>query len=120
MSNSPGTATTPIAKDLAPRTAVCGQLLDSARFPRVVADRQGFGGSPNPLRQLFLQHESLLSDLGDLGGSFPARLWFVELGPEVLLLGVATLAAAVLASGVGAWLYRKVSESAQHAAAADH
>jgi len=49
-----------------------------------------------------------------------AGLGFVELGPEVLLLGVATLAAAVLASGVGAWLYRKVSESAQHAAAADH
>lgn len=38
-----------------------------------------------------------------------AGLGFVELGPNVLALGVATLAATLLASAAGAWLYRKVS-----------
>ena len=46
-----------------------------------------------------------------------AGLGFVELGPEVLPLGVATLAATVLASAVGAWLYRQVSESSPRSVA---
>lgn len=40
-----------------------------------------------------------------------AGLGFVELGPSLLLLGVATLGATVLASAAGAWLYYKASES---------
>lgn len=40
-----------------------------------------------------------------------AGLGFVEFDLEVLALGVATLAATVLASAVGMWLYRNVSES---------
>ena len=39
-----------------------------------------------------------------------AGLGFIELSPTLLPLGAATLAATVLASVVGAWLYRKVSE----------
>jgi hypothetical protein len=40
-----------------------------------------------------------------------AGLGFIELSPVLLPLGVATLVATVLASFVGAGLYRKVSES---------
>lgn len=40
-----------------------------------------------------------------------AGLGFIELNPALLPLGVATLMAAFLASGAGAWLYRKVSAS---------
>lgn len=47
-----------------------------------------------------------------------AGLGFVELGPDLLPLGVATLAATVLASAVGAWLYRKVSEPSTQSVAA--
>jgi hypothetical protein len=47
-----------------------------------------------------------------------AGLGFVALSPDLLPLGVATLATTVLASAVGAWLYRKVSESAAESAAA--
>jgi hypothetical protein len=47
-----------------------------------------------------------------------AGLGFVELGPDLLLLGVGTLAASILASAVGAWLYRKVSESSPQSIAA--
>jgi hypothetical protein len=36
-------------------------------------------------------------------------LGFIELNPDLVPLGVATLMVAVLASGVGAWLYRRVS-----------
>jgi hypothetical protein len=43
-----------------------------------------------------------------------AGLGFIEVSPAFVPLGVATLAAAVLASFVGAGLYRKVSESAPH------
>jgi len=39
-----------------------------------------------------------------------AGLGFVELGPNLLPLGVATLGATVLASLAGTWLYSKVSE----------
>ena len=45
-------------------------------------------------------------------------LGFVELRPGLLPLGVATLAAAVLASAVGAWLYHKASESSPQSVAA--
>ena len=38
-----------------------------------------------------------------------AGLGFVELRPGLLPLGVATLVATVLATAVGAWLYRKVN-----------
>ncbi len=38
-----------------------------------------------------------------------AGLGFVELGPDLLPLGVATLVATVLASAAGAWLHSKVS-----------
>jgi len=37
-------------------------------------------------------------------------LGFAELGTDLLLLGVLTLGAAILASAAGAWLYRRVSE----------
>ncbi|OFW09632.1 MAG: hypothetical protein A3H96_02525 [Acidobacteria bacterium RIFCSPLOWO2_02_FULL_67_36] len=47
-----------------------------------------------------------------------AGLGFVALGPALLPLGVATLATAVLASAVGAWLYRKLSESSAERVAA--
>lgn len=40
-----------------------------------------------------------------------AGLGFIEVGPALVPLGVATLVAAVLASFVGAGLYRKASES---------
>jgi len=40
-----------------------------------------------------------------------AGLGFVELGPHLLPLGVTTLAATVLATAAGAWLYEKVSEA---------
>jgi hypothetical protein len=40
-----------------------------------------------------------------------AGLGFVELGPSLIPLGVATLVATLLATAVGAWLYRKVSLS---------
>ena len=33
---------------------------------------------------------------------------FVELGPTVILLGLATLGATILASAAGIWLYSKV------------
>ena len=38
-----------------------------------------------------------------------AGLGFVDFGKDVVPLGVATLAATLLASAVGAWLYRKVN-----------
>jgi hypothetical protein len=38
-----------------------------------------------------------------------AGLGFVQFGPNLLPLGVGTLGATVFASGVGTWLYRKVS-----------
>lgn len=47
-----------------------------------------------------------------------AGLGFVELGPDLLPLGVATLAATVLALAVGAWLYRKAGESSPQNVAA--
>jgi hypothetical protein len=47
-----------------------------------------------------------------------AGLGFVELSPGLLPLGVATLTASLLASAVGAWLYRKVSESSPKGVAA--
>ena len=47
-----------------------------------------------------------------------AGLGFVELGPALLPLGIATLAATVFASAAGAWLYRKVSESSPQGAPA--
>jgi hypothetical protein len=47
-----------------------------------------------------------------------AGLGFVELSPGLLPLGVATLTATLLASAVGAWLYRKVSESSRKSVAA--
>jgi hypothetical protein len=47
-----------------------------------------------------------------------AGLGFVELSPGLLQLGVATLTATLLASAVGAWLYRKVSESSPKSVAA--
>lgn len=47
-----------------------------------------------------------------------AGLGFVELSPGLLPLGVATLTATLLASAVGAWLYRKVSESSPKSVAA--
>jgi hypothetical protein len=37
-----------------------------------------------------------------------AGLGFVELGPTVILLGLATLGATILASAAGIWLYSKV------------
>lgn len=40
-----------------------------------------------------------------------AGLGFVELDASLLPLGASTLAAATLAAAVGAWLYRKVTES---------
>ena len=43
-----------------------------------------------------------------------AGLGFVELGPALLPLGLATLAATVLAAAAGAWLYRKATESSPH------
>lgn len=46
-----------------------------------------------------------------------AGLGFVDLGPGVLALGGVTLVAAVLASAVGASLYRKVSESSTQSSA---
>ncbi len=47
-----------------------------------------------------------------------AGLGFVALGPDLVALGLATLAATVFASAVGAWLYRKVSESSPQGVAA--
>ncbi len=47
-----------------------------------------------------------------------AGLGFIELGPALLPMGVATLVAAVLASVAGTWLYRKVSESTKDLPAA--
>lgn len=44
-----------------------------------------------------------------------AGLGFVELGPSLLPLAVATLAATVLASAIGAWLYRTAAPAGGNA-----
>jgi hypothetical protein len=47
-----------------------------------------------------------------------AGLGFVELGPSLIPLGAGTLVASLLATAVGAWLYRKVSLSSPEGVAA--
>ena len=43
-----------------------------------------------------------------------AGLGFVELGPTLIALGVATLGATVLASAAGIWLYSRVGAASGH------
>jgi hypothetical protein len=47
-----------------------------------------------------------------------AGLGFVQLGPHLLPLGVATLVGTVLASAAGAWLYHRTGESSPRTVAA--